>query len=89
MGDIINSLTPTAVINSTSPWTAGLFTEMLPWALMGLGVLLAGLFVVWLTRILSGAVRTMFNDKRHGGGWSASDEAEWYAHHKDPNLPWK
>lgn len=61
MGDIITNLNPANLIASTSNWVGPLFYEMLPWALAGLGIILAGLFVSFLINKIGDGIHSVFH----------------------------
>jgi len=51
------------MIASTSAYTGDLFTGILPLALAGLGLVLAGVFVAFLVRKIRSAIRTGMGGK--------------------------
>lgn len=63
MGDIIATLNPIDIISSTTRWINPLFNELLPIALVGLGIITAGLFVAWLVNMITNAIGKLFGHK--------------------------
>lgn len=57
MGEIITNLSPNGVFATTSQWLGPLFLEMLPWALVGLGIVVGGYILGWFIRKLWSGVK--------------------------------
>jgi len=49
------------IVSSTSQFTGGMFSEILPIALAGLGLFLAGAFVAWLIQNIGSVVYKITN----------------------------
>ena len=54
------------MITSTTAYMGDLFTALLPWALAGLGLLLAGLFIKFIVGKLRGGVKGAMSSGRRG-----------------------
>lgn len=57
----------TDVIASTTPYSIGIFNLLLPWGLAMAGILIGGLFVLFLVRSLKGGIAKITGGGRRGG----------------------